>query len=58
MIDDDAIGVMDKVKCNSQLEMLQKCKKCPIIGKRRAEMFVTPKTMFACSQILSEKRKK
>lgn len=59
IIDDDAIGIIDKDKCNSQLEMLQKCKKCPLIGKKKgAEMVVTPKNVFACSQILAGKQKK
>lgn len=43
IIDDNAIGTVDGDKCNSQLEMLQKCNRCPIIGNRGGEIFVTPK---------------
>lgn len=45
IIDDDAIGTIGEDKCNSQLEMLQKCKKCPLVAKRRGGMVVTPKKM-------------
>lgn len=54
IIDGDAVGTLDEYKRNSQLEMLQKCKKCPILGKSAAEMDATrKKKVFACSQILS-----
>lgn len=47
IIDDNAIGTMEEYKCNGQLEMLRKCKKCSLLGKkRRAEMVATPKKMF------------
>lgn len=39
IIDDNAIGTVDKDMCNSQLEMLQQCKKCPLIGNRGGETF-------------------
>lgn len=45
IIDDGAISTMDRDKCNGQLEMLQKCKKCPLLGKIRAEVVATPKKM-------------
>lgn len=43
IIDDDAIGTMDGCKCAGQLEVLQKCEKWPLLGKRGAEMVAAPK---------------
>lgn len=43
IIDDNAIGTVDGDKCNSLLEMLPKCKRCPVIGNRGGEILVTPK---------------
>lgn len=49
IIDDDAIGTMDEDKCDGQLEMLRKCKKCPLLGKRGPDIVVTP-TKCVCLQ--------